>query len=79
MQPVQSKAVLDYTDVQIYSTNSSYFAYSTYTIVLNNLPKEVPIVSYMKIIIPDCFGLNFTNLAIRYGKSDGSIDFEIPY
>lgn len=36
-------------------------------------------MSYMKVVIPDCFNLNFTNLVIRYGKSDGSVDYEIPY
>lgn len=47
--------------------------------VLSNMPKDVPVVSYMKVVIPDCFNLNFTNLVLRIGRPDGAVDFEMPY
>jgi hypothetical protein len=65
--------------MQLYNTNSSYLALSSYTIVINSgLPKNFPILTYTRVVIADCFALNFTNLIVKIGHADGTTELVSP-
>ena len=72
---IGSFQVLDFQDVGLYSSNSSYKALSNYSFVFMNL-KDIPI-SYVRVQLPDCFSLNnqTSNLSTALvGRSSGEID-----
>jgi hypothetical protein len=67
--------VLDFQDIGLFSSNSSYKALSNYSFVFMNL-KDIPI-SYVRVQLPDCFSLNnqTSNLSTALvGRSSGEID-----
>lgn len=48
-------------NVNLYSSNSSYNALSKYSFTFNNEPNLPPIL-YVRVVLPDCFSVNFTTL-----------------
>lgn len=47
--------------MNLYSSNSSYSALSKYTFTFNSEPSMPPIL-YLRVVLPDCFSVNFTTL-----------------
>ena len=59
------------------STNSSYGALSSYTFIFNNLG-EIP-VKYVKVLLPDCFSANFSQLVAKAARISGLMEFTEVY
>lgn len=74
----QCTQIQEFNDIQIYSSNKTYSALSTYIFTLNNLPQDLNYGSFIKVQIPDCFTIDFTTLIVTLGMSDGTVQMHNP-
>ena len=65
------------TDVLLSSTNSSYLAMANYAFAFLSLI-GLPPIRYVRVTIPDCFNLDFSSMLIRYGRTNGAIEYTDP-
>ena len=74
---IKNSQIREVTDILLSSTNSSFLAMANYAFAFLSLI-GIPPIRYVRVTIPDCFTLDFSSMLIRFGRTNGAIEYTDP-